>query len=601
MANQIRKSQLITPWGVGSIIPFPDKSCLMIAGLDAWDYTGLDDNYYLIQDERLKKWLDVSEFRTPPDSNNKCNIKIPAVRFPMWYYCPYCGTMKKLKSLSADHPCCPQYDWKKKHGLRSCVKPTKMIPERFIVACPNGHIHDFPFMEWVHELSGKPITSDCILRRSTGARTSTLAGVTYTCSCGAKRSMANAFIPDILGKIFPDGCNGNRPWMGDNSHEKCGCRDLRVMQRGASNLWFAEVESSISIPWDNYIGGEEIERILDRNYDLISGESDNEPVLKFIASSNNIEYDVLKKAYLARREGKNNISDKIYNSEEEYRNEEYISLIKNSGSDSKDLYTKNYPIEKYAKEIRPFFKSISLVHRLHETRVLYGFSRIKPGMASSKVAAKKSLSKNQTWLPAIKVFGEGIFFQFNEDLLEEWAQKEFITDRTNKLEKNYNEAAAHNQKPSIKLNPKYILLHTFAHVLINQLSFECGYSTSSIRERIYCDKTGTLEDMNGVLIYTASGDSDGSLGGLVRLGTSGRIEDTILSAMENAKWCASDPLCINSLGQGTDSCNLAACHNCVLLPETSCENGNKLLDRAMLIGNLVNPNEGFFSGMLDND
>ena len=107
--------------------------------------------------------------------------------------------------------------------------------------------------------------------------------------------------------------------------------------------------------------------------------------------------------------------------------------------------------------------------------------------------------------------------------------------------------------------------------------------------------------MNGVLIYTASGDSDGSLGGLVRLGTSGRIEDTILSAMENAKWCASDPLCINSLGQGTDSCNLAACHNCVLLPETSCENGNKLLDRAMLIGNLVNPNEGFFSGMLDND
>jgi hypothetical protein len=132
--------------------------------------------------------------------------------------------------------------------------------------------------------------------------------------------------------------------------------------------------------------------------------------------------------------------------------------------------------------------------------------------------------------------------------------------------------------------PEYLLIHTFAHLIINQLSYECGYGSSSIRERIYCEKTGNKLGMNGVLIYTASGDSEGSLGGLVRQGKPGRLEDTIVHAIQNAEWCASDPICIQSLGQGPESCNLAACHNCALLPETCCENGNRLLDRGVIIG-----------------
>ncbi len=105
--------------------------------------------------------------------------------------------------------------------------------------------------------------------------------------------------------------------------------------------------------------------------------------------------------------------------------------------------------------------------------------------------------------------------------------------------------------------------------------------------------------MYGVLIYTASGDSEGSLGGLVRQGVQGRIEDTIRDAVRNAAWCSSDPVCIQSLGQGPDSCNLAACHNCALLPETCCENGNRLLDRGMIVGTLEDRSIGFFSDILD--
>ena len=103
------------------------------------------------------------------------------------------------------------------------------------------------------------------------------------------------------------------------------------------------------------------------------------------------------------------------------------------------------------------------------------------------------------------------------------------------------------------LSPEFILIHTFAHLIINQLSFDCGYGSSSIRERIYCEKSSNELNMYGLLLYTASEDSEGSLGGLVRQGETGRIKDTILRAMENASWCTSDPVCIQSVGQGPES------------------------------------------------
>jgi hypothetical protein len=103
--------------------------------------------------------------------------------------------------------------------------------------------------------------------------------------------------------------------------------------------------------------------------------------------------------------------------------------------------------------------------------------------------------------------------------------------------------------------------------------------------------------MYGVQMYTASGDSEGSLGGLVRQGEKNRIEDTICDAIRNAAWCSSDPVCIQSLGQGPESLNLAACHNCALLPETCCECGNRLLDRGVVVGSLEDKDIGFFADL----
>lgn len=101
------------------------------------------------------------------------------------------------------------------------------------------------------------------------------------------------------------------------------------------------------------------------------------------------------------------------------------------------------------------------------------------------------------------------------------------------------------------------------------------------------------------LIYTAAGDSEGTMGGLVRMGKPGRFEVVSQRALENANWCSTAPVCIESQGQGPDNCNLAACHSCALLPETSCEEQNRLLDRGVLIGTLTNPKISFFAGPID--
>ena len=143
-----------------------------------------------------------------------------------------------------------------------------------------------------------------------------------------------------------------------------------------------------------------------------------------------------------------------------------------------------------------------------------------------------------------------------------------------------------------------MLLHTLAHVLINQLAFDCGYGSASLRERLYCDISDKEHPMQGILIYTASGDSEGTMGGLVRQGRSGRFESTLKRALQHAAWCSSDPVCIETTGQGADSANLAACHGCCLLPETSCEEGNRLLDRGLLVGTPKDKPLGFFSDLV---
>jgi hypothetical protein len=153
--------------------------------------------------------------------------------------------------------------------------------------------------------------------------------------------------------------------------------------------------------------------------------------------------------------------------------------------------------------------------------------------------------------------------------------------------------------PSIR----YVLIHSFSHALIRQLALECGYTASSIRERIYCLPPDADDGpMAGLLLYTSAPDSEGTLGGLVSLGEPRYLERHLDQALECMKLCASDPLCAeHQPGDGHDAVHGAACHACLFASETSCERGNKYLDRSVLVPTMQFTDLAFFRNLEDPD
>jgi len=192
------------------------------------------------------------------------------------------------------------------------------------------------------------------------------------------------------------------------------------------------------------------------------------------------------------------------------------------------------------------------------------------------------------------MFGEGMFLQFDEAALQEWerlpevrARAEILLTRRNELE------WAHRLDTQ---EPRYIALHTISHLLMRRLAFDSGYSSAALQERIYAN-SDRQDPTAGILIYTAAGDAQGTLGGLVRLGAPDKLIPLIVAALDEADVCSNDPVCIESDRQGSSSLNLSACHGCSLVSETSCESGNRLLDRQMVIGGRDVP--GLLGGVLE--
>lgn len=601
----IRRNQLISPWGIGSIVNFPNDETLMVAGLDAWEEVyrqAYDKNEFIVHEERLARRLGVDHFRLPPDYRSagpnvlNSNLRIPFIRFPQWHYCPRCGAMEKLSIYKNRPQKCkgPNYSTGMSCHLLPDRKRPQLIPTRFIAICPEGHIEDFPFIEWVHKGT---VCENPQLRLRAGRSASSLSGIEIECvSCGMKKSMAFAFNNNSLYDI--KSCSGQRPWLGEVGEKATGCgKELRVVQRGASNIYFPQLRSSIYLPkWETSTKRRIIE-VLDKNWAfLVRTRNDgdlNKEVFKVFADKYSVDFNELLNAANERlkKEKSTENYENLTDSEEIYRRMEYEAILKGEGGDNQDFYVTNVDRNNYHHPVKKYFKSIALVHKLRETRAFIGFSRLLPdnGKTIREMRAELSLNNNIDWLPAIVVKGEGIFFEFDNKLLDEWLKNPDVYSRFNILKKNYTS----NRR---RINPRFILIHTFAHVLINQFSYVCGYGSSALRERIYCDcDPETPENpINGVLIYTASGDSEGSLGGLVRQGNPGYLEDIVEAALFTTQWCSADPICIDSTGQGPDNCNLAACHNCALLPETSCEEGNRLLDRALVTGTPDNQKLGYF-------
>jgi hypothetical protein len=266
------------------------------------------------------------------------------------------------------------------------------------------------------------------------------------------------------------------------------------------------------------------------------------------------------------------------------------------------------------RELARWIARVNLVERLRETRTFYGFDRLEPNgtpLAGMPDVAMRQMFRvppdqpQDRWLPAVEVFGEGIYVELREDCLAAW-QTGHAAWLENRLDDGFvaRLGGLFQAMPPLAAADRawasrYLLVHSLAHILINQLVFECGYSTASLRERLYVS-ADPAAPMAALLVYTAAGDSEGTLGGLVRLGRPERLGPVMLRALSRASWCSADPVCSEHLGgQGSKLANLAACHACVLLPETSCETINHGLDRAMVVGTPDARNRGFMSDLLE--
>jgi hypothetical protein len=473
-----------------------------------------------------------------------------------------------------------------------------MIPVRVIAVCENGHTEDFPFREWIGCQCADEDASRLFFKA--GRSAASLAGIKIECQeCGKIRSLAGAFEEDALSKIGVS-CSGAQPWLGrERGLESCSAA-LQILQRGGSNVYFPLVTSSIYIPPTKIKETEAIQRVLDNSsawLGISSAAVDgriNETVCTAFASMFQVDPEQLAAAAQARLDGQSRVP--AAKTEEDFRRQEYEILISGSGSPLDELFAEELDGSKYGW-LAKYVSRVGLVRKLRETRVLVGFSRLMPKTERADEGVQcLAIDADMRWLPAIEVRGEGIFLELRQDAIDRWLTRVAALERTAELIGEYNARRVARRLAVRNVGTRIMMLHTLAHAVIKELTFSCGYGSAALRERLYCNLEDPDRAMNGFLVYTASGDSEGTLGGLVAQAQPGRFERMIGDAIRRSSWCSNDPVCMESPGSGSFSSNLAACHGCILLPETSCEEGNRLLDRALLVGTIDDPAIGLFGG-----
>lgn len=627
ITHTVRASQAVLQYGVGAMVDFPSQT-LMTAAPKYW-VKSVDK----IHDERLEKVLDVSYFGVPGDKDTY-NEGISYVRFPEWYFCPNCRRFMPVSEWVKEYKKVINKDMQEKNPEMSkwlrCPKDNAdLAVTRIITVCEEGHIGDFPWVKWVHAKSHKKICGNPQLKFLSGsATTEGLESLSIYCeNCKARANLSGAFTKGVFEELdektngeYNFRCMGTHPWK--HSKEKCE-QFPRAKQRGSSSVYFPFVESSLVIPPYSSIITKMIEnsnaydecRIFITNVKQSFPENTPEEVYNAVIANTitsqskkisdetgintNDVIEILNRKWIEKTE-------KSYNTAAvKYRAEEYAALngeAKGKIDESGDFVREGTDINDYAI---PFVKSISLIHKLREVQALIGFTRCRPLERTASLEKNGILvnikEKTDDWYPAYEVRGEGIFIEFDAELIRDFCQKSVaLNKRADSINKNYRDSFIGQNNPR-HISVKFMLLHTLAHLLIKQLSFECGYNIASLKERIYCSEANEGIEMQGILIYTASGDSEGTLGGLVRQGRSDVFSSIFRKAVESALYCSNDPVCSLSHGQGRDSLNLAACYSCTLIPETSCEEFNVFLDRATVVGTFEDRLIGLYSEQLYNN
>ncbi|MEB3032089.1 DUF1998 domain-containing protein [[Mycobacterium] nativiensis] len=609
MQRKIRQSQTIVPFGVGAIFDFKGES---LVGCDIFGWGARGET---VQSERLAAALGVTHFRAAPavDSNAWAPPKagVPYARFPSWLFCQKCRRMTRWRRSLEQEGKAP--------SCGSCSGRKLLVPMRWIQICPKGHMDDIDWKRWAHSRNPSPDAQQCekdnLFFETLPGGSGGLDTLEIHCrSCGSRRSLMGITAKGSL-KSIRVSCSGRQPWQ--RFEDRADCPEIPLaVQRGASNVYFPLVHSSIEIPNPSRSDAHSETAMAIKGDDwfrAIMTANEDSPMFAMTVQTLAQAHDVTEAFVKALvRDEKQRDAGKATTVEAtpgDLLSEEWAAFLTPSeNAEDPDFCTRhvaltaaNQAADDVASLLADRIDKVVLADRLREVRALEGFHRVTPGGRDTLVRA--GLHHPVNWLPAIDVRGEGIFISLNESRLTVWEEQESVRARVAELERRLDAsfmAQRLRERTGPILSPRYVLIHTLAHLLIRRLAFESGYAATSLRERIYA-RSGPESDgaskQAGLLIYTASGDSEGTLGGLVRQGEPPALQTTVLEALQDAMWCSSDPLCSENLASTFASLNFAACHACALVAETSCESGNYLLDRVMLIGN--DKVQGFFAPVLE--
>lgn len=527
-----------------------------------------------------------------------------------------------------------------------------MVPVRFVTICPKGHIDDFPWARWlgcpVQSDGQSPATGHQLFLRDLGGEN--LQSIKVRCTCGKEESLSGITTTNREGGGFSTTlserlrkkagtdeagvCRGHRPWLGDSSAEPCSENIVGSLLSG-SNVYFGRTQTSLFIPQVTTREGgllEELQRALlglpkflkikltwenGERIDAVDlARPPLERALPQLRSADDAD-ELVTKAIRAAVEASPVLQDSVpqpaapESGEVPFRRVEF-NAFRQPYDNPKETDLRVRP-SIVPELLRNRIARVSLIERLRATRVFLGFDRVQASNLYGNQAADAAMRQlfrsypSTKWLPAVDTRGEGIYIEFDNAAVAHWRETQRVSLRA-RLDDAYRQCLNSHEfmapqrgvpgDEGVDWVATYLLVHGFAHALINQFVFEAGYSSAALRERLYVS-TDQNAPMAGMLIYTASGDSEGTLGGLVRIGNEERLLPAIFNALRRIAWCSADPVCSEVGRQGPDGSNRAACHACLLLPETSCETINRGLDRAILVGTPSEPGFGFFSPLLE--
>lgn len=582
--RKIRRAQTISPSGVGAIIDVVGES-FVAEDISRWG------RREVLRAPRIAARFGIAELRTPPAVGKG----LPFYRFPRWLFCGRCRTMtwwSPAREKPGQAPRC-----------EICPgRPQQLVPMRFIAVCGNGHLDDVDWWRWAHSGSRDREQRQCgssdLQFRHVPRVGGGLESLEVRCSkCDVARDLHDLPVVGSLARVGQR-CHGRQPWQTRVEAQDCQ-EPLVALQRGASSVYFPEVISAIDLPpasnWSSW-GSPEGRIEQNYNFKLLLSRPDHplqDQLIGMIANEEDVTAAHVRQV-LNHKLGLVIVEDSGIGVDDLAHEEWQALTVPPETYDPRDSFIArptsfpsrngHGPLEPMTTAVTPLIRDVVLVDRLRELRVLRSFRR-----HTMKKAVPVDLGPGSDFLPAIEIFGEGVFIRFDEQQIVGWSADTRVAARSKRLSDRLA-ASFRARWLTEDVSPRLVLLHTFAHMLIRQMSFSAGYSSSSLRERLYAADPADGPGMAGILIYTAAGDSEGTLGGLARLGEAERLVPTLAGALASAQWCSLDPVCREATAQGPEGLSLAACHACVLVSETSCVMGNVLLDRMLV----VDENFGFF-------